>query len=98
VPIFEESTVSAVLSHMNNDHPDDNVLIVQAFGPADATAVVMTTLDHLGGTWTFESAGATGELTLPWSTEISERAEIRREIVALYDAACEKLDVAPRPH
>lgn len=98
MPIFEEPIVSAVLSHMNNDHPDDNVLIVQAFGPSDATAVVMTTLDHLGGTWTFESAGATGELTLPWSTEISERAEIRREIVALYDAACEKLDVVPRPH
>ena len=83
---------------MNNDHPDDNVLIVQAFGPADAASVVMTTLDEHGGTWSFESDGASGELTLPWSSEISERAEIRREIVSLYDAACEKLDVVPRPH
>ncbi len=98
MPVFEESIVSAVLSHMNNDHPEDNLLIVQAFGPADASAVVMTTLDHLGGTWTFSSDGASGELTLPWTAEISERAEIRREIVSLYDAACEKLDVAPRPH
>ena len=98
MPIFEESIVTAVLSHMNNDHPEDNVLIVQAFGPSDASSVVMTTLDHLGGTWTFESDGANGELTLPWTAGISERAEIRREIVALYDAACEKLDIVPRPH
>lgn len=83
---------------MNSDHPDDNVLIVHAFGPSDATAVVMTTLDHLGGTWTFVSEGEAGELTLPWSAEISDRAEIRREIVTLYDAACEVLDVTPRPH
>jgi hypothetical protein len=98
VPIFEQSIVSAVLHHMNTDHPEDNVLIVHAFGPSDATDVTMTTLDHLGGTWTFSSQGATGELTVPWSTEISERAEIRREIVVLYDKACEVLEVTPRPH
>jgi len=98
VPIFEASTVSAVLDHMNNDHPEDNLLIVRAFATADATAAVMTDLDHRGGTWTYEAGDAQAELTVPWSGEISERGEIRREIVALYDTACERLGVAPRPH
>jgi hypothetical protein len=29
---------------------------------------------------------------------ITERGEIRREVVALYDTACERLGVEPRPH
>ena len=98
MPIFEASTVSAVLDHMNNDHPEDNLLIVRAFATKEATAAVMTDLDHLGGTWTYESGDATAELTVPWSAPISERAEIRREVVVIYDTACERLGVEPRPH
>jgi hypothetical protein len=98
VPTFEQSTISAVLDHMNNDHPDDNLLIVRAFATTDAAAAVMTDLDHLCGTWSYEAGDASAELTVPWSREISERGEIRREIVALYDAACARLGVTPRPH
>ena len=29
---------------------------------------------------------------------ITERPEVRREIVALYDEACRRLGVEPRPH
>lgn len=83
---------------MNNDHPDDNSLIVRAFATPDATAAVMSTLDEFGGTWTYEAGDATAEVTVPWSTEISERGAIRREIVALYETACDRLDVVPRPH
>lgn len=98
VPIFEHSIVSAVLDHMNNDHPEDNLLIVRAFATKEATAATMTDLDHLGGTWTYEAGDATAELTVPWSAPISERAEIRREVVVLYDTACARLGVEPRPH
>lgn len=79
---------------MNSDHNDDNLLIARAFGDPAATSATMTTLDEHGGTWEHDGA----ELTVPWSTTISERAEIRREIVALYDAACERLGIEPRPH
>jgi hypothetical protein len=96
VPIFEQSIVSAVLAHMNDDHPDDSLLIVRAFGRADATAAVMTGLDHLGGTWSYTAGGETGELTVPWSVEISERSEIRREIVGLYDSASTRIATATR--
>ena len=44
-------------------------------------------------------SGSTAEVAVPWpSGPISERREVRREIVALYDEACRRLDVEPRPH
>lgn len=95
---FPETTIAAVLHHMNDDHRDDNQLIVRAFADETATDAVMTTLDNTGGTWTFNLGAETREVTVPWSEHISERAEIRREIVKLYDAACERLGVEPRPH
>jgi hypothetical protein len=98
VTTFPIETVTAVLAHMNGDHPEDSLLIARAFGDPDATAATMTTLDHRGGTWVYSAGGTDHELKVPWSAEISERAEIRREIVVLYDRACEKLGVAPRPH
>lgn len=98
VPTFPDETIAAVLNHMNEDHPDDCVLIARAFGDARASGAVMTTLDRRGGTWAYTIDGAEHEVTVPWSTAISERPEIRREIVVLYDRACEKLGIEPRPH
>jgi hypothetical protein len=98
VPTFSADVIEAVLAHMNSDHNDDNVLIARAFGDPDATSATMTTLDETGGTWLFDTPRRQELLTVPWSTTISERAEIRREIVHLYDVACEKLGVTPRPH
>jgi hypothetical protein len=87
VPNFEPSIVAAVLRHMNDDHTDDSLLIVRAYAAPDATAAVMTGLDHRGGTWSYLAADGPAEITLPWSREISERGEIRREIVAMHDTA-----------
>ena len=98
MPVFEESVVAAVLHHMNDDHPEDSLLIARAFGHTDASASVMTTLDENGGTWLYTLEGSEIPLTLLWTDPISERAEIRREIVVLYDAACERLGLIPRPH
>ena len=83
---------------MNSDHNDDNLLIARAFGDPDATSATMTTLDERGGTWIYTVSAGDSHLTVPWSTTISERPEIRREIVVLYDAACEKLGITPRAH
>ena len=95
--VFSDEIVAAVLAHMNDDHTDDNLLIVRAFGAPDATAAVMTTLDRTGATWVYTS-DAEHELTVPWLGPIGERAEIRREIVRLYDRSCEKLGIETRPH
>jgi len=98
VTVFSPEVVSAVLHHMNDDHTDDNLLIVRAFGGVEPQSATMTSLDHLGGTWTYIADGDENTLTVPWSREISERPEIRREVVVLYDTACAKLGIEPRPH
>lgn len=83
---------------MNRDHRDDNLSIVRAFADASADAATMVSFDGNGGHWTYAAAGETRELTLPWSLAITERAEIRREIVVLYEAACARLGIERRPH
>ena len=95
---FPDETVAGVLRHMNNEHLDDNLLIARAFGSADAVDAAMITLDGDGGTWVYTAAGSEHELVVPWSEPITERPQIRAEIVKLYDAACERLGIEPRPH
>ncbi len=98
VPAFSTDVVAAVLRHMNTDHPDDNALITRAFGSADAHDALMVDVDATGGTWTYLAGGMTHRLVVPWTTTISERAEIRREVVVTYQRACEVLGISPRDH
>ena len=98
MPTFPDQTVQAVLGHMNGDHPDDNLLIARAFGDRAATSSTMVSLDGDGGTWQYLVGSEPRDLTVAWSGPITERPEIRREIVVLYDRACAELGVTPRPH
>lgn len=103
---FDDAALAGVLGHMNGDHGDDNLLIARAFA-ADAGlpgAVItfsrMTGFDGERGIWqaTLDDS-STAEIAVPWpSGRISERPEVRREIVALYDEACRRLGIEPRPH
>jgi hypothetical protein len=96
---FPESVVAAVLAHMNDDHTHDSLLIVRAFARPDAVDATMTGFDGGGGVWSATTADGTEEVRVAWpAAPIAERAEVRREIVALYDAACERLGVEARPH
>lgn len=98
---FDADALAGVLGHMNADHPDDNLLIARAFGPHDAlAAATMVAFDGAGGRWSVVTTdGAEDTVEVAWpGGEITERREVRREIVALYDAACARLGVTPRPH
>lgn len=99
---FEPAIVAAVLHHMNDDHADDNLLIARAFGDALAVGARMVAVDGRGGDWVYTSANGENADELPlrveWRAPITERPEIRREIVALYDRACAELGIEPRPH
>ena len=99
---FDESVLAAVLGHMNDDHRADNVLIARAFGPVDDAVddAAMTGYDGQGGSWEASlSDGTTVHVRVDWpGGPITERPDVRREIVALYDAACRRLGVQPRPH
>jgi len=97
--VFSPDVVAAVLHHMNDDHIEDNVLLVRAFSGREVRDASMTDLDENGGTWRYALDGDEHELHIPWpSGRLSERAEIRRDIVALYDAACDRLGIEARPH
>lgn len=100
---FDDGIVQAVLRHMNGDHADDNLLIVRAFGAvgrAEPVAARMTGLDGDGGEWLAETAdGGATPVRVSWpGGPIAERHEVRREVVAVYDEACRRLGVEPRPH
>lgn len=97
--VFSAEVVAAVLHHMNDDHLEDNVLIVRAFADREVRDATMHGLDEHGAIWRYEFEGEQHELRIPWpGAPLNERAQIRRDVVALYDAACEKLGVAARPH
>ncbi len=83
---------------MNGDHGADSLLIARAFATLDAESASMVDLDENGGTFEYAIGEATHRVTVPWTAPISERPEIRREVVVLYDRACEILGVEPRPH
>lgn len=98
---FDDDIVRAVLSHMNDDHTDDNLLIVRAFSGLDLVSeATMTDFDGAGGTWQATTAeGDTQDVRVAWPDgEITERRQVRQQIVALYDAACARLGLEPRPH
>lgn len=96
---FPPEVIDAVLAHMNGDHVGDNVLIVSAFTGRVVSEATMHDLDENGATWRYVSDGDEQQAHIPWpGGPIRERLEIRREVVALYDAACGKLGVEPRRH
>ena len=39
---FDTAVVSAVLNHMNTEHPDDNLLIARAFVSSDVDSAAIT--------------------------------------------------------
>lgn len=98
VHTFDENVVTAVLTHMNSDHADDNLLITRAFVSDQVEAATMVDLDGTGGTWRVTVDGDERDASIPWSVPVTERAEIRREVVVLYEAACARLGVPPRGH
>ena len=98
MPTFSPDVVAAVLHHMNDDHVDDSLLIARAFGSSDADTATMTGLDENGGTFSYTAGGEQHAVTVPWTAPISERPEIRREVVVLYERACAVLGIEPRPH
>ena len=95
---FDENVVAAVLSHMNTDHADDNLLIARAFIDNEVDTATMVGLDGDGGTWRVRVRDEERDASVPWSAPVTERSEIRREVVVLYEAACARLGVPARDH
>lgn len=95
---FDAAVVAAVLGHMNDDHADDNLLIVRAFAEPAATVARMIGLDGESGQWQLTTGDGEKTVRVPWLEPVTDRASIRVAVVALYHAACERLGVAPAEH
>ena len=96
---FDEATVAGVTAHMNADHTDDTLLICRALGDRDgATAATMVGLDGDGGDYVVTVDGNDEQIRIPWSRPLTERGEIRVEVVRIYEAACAHLGLVARDH
>jgi putative heme iron utilization protein len=76
--------VSAIRSHMNNDHADDNVTICRGVGGhAEVTAATVAGLDL--DAVEFEAHGPAGRFTIriPFSAPLTERADVRAELARM---------------
>jgi putative heme iron utilization protein len=96
---FGPEVIAAVTRHMNDDHAEDSLLICRALGgqPA-ATAALMTGLDADGIDFTATVAGAPIPVRVPFATRLTQRAQIRHEVVRMYLESCRALGVPPRAH
>lgn len=83
--MFEERIVAAITSHMNVDHVEDTLTICRGSGLPDAISARMIGFDTRGAD--FEVDRPTGKVThrVPWTHEITERAEVREQLVALVE-------------
>lgn len=93
---FSTDVVEAVLNHMNGDHTDDNLVIVRGFAEPEATSATMTGFDAQTSTWDAVVAGENRAVQIPWPGPVVERADIRREVVNLFDQASANLGLPPR--
>ncbi|CAK9781830.1 hypothetical protein CC85DRAFT_324659 [Cutaneotrichosporon oleaginosum] len=86
--------INRAVTHMNKDHADGNLYIVQAFHDRTATGADMLTLDATSGTWEYIlKDGTTKTAVIPFPNALQKREDIRHAVVALYKQACTDLGV-----
>jgi putative heme iron utilization protein len=94
---FPADVVAAVCAHMNDDHADDTLLICRALGGRpEATAARMVGLDAHAGDYVVGAPAGEEPLRIPWSHPLTSRAEVRMEVVRMYEEACARLGVPAR--
>jgi putative heme iron utilization protein len=100
--LFGPDVVAAVCRHMNEDHPEDSLLIVRTLGEQpNATDAVMTGVDADGADFEATVDGRAERVRLPFSRTLTERRQIRLEVVGMYEEACAAAGQVPRtaaPH
>ncbi|MGC5009136.1 DUF2470 domain-containing protein [Streptosporangium sp. DT93] len=94
---FTPEAVEAIRRHMNDDHAGDALLICRSLGgQPEATAATTTGVDAEAIEFAAVVGGREVTVRVPWSTTLTERAQVRAEVVRLYREACEALGVPAR--
>jgi putative heme iron utilization protein len=93
---FTPEVVTAICAHMNDDHAADSLVICHAVGGRrDATAARMVGLDAHGADFVIDAGSGDTPLRIPWSHELSNRGDVRVEVVRMYQEACDALGLEP---
>ncbi|GAA3350724.1 hypothetical protein GCM10020358_77710 [Amorphoplanes nipponensis] len=93
---FTPEVVAQIARHMNDDHAEDNVLIVRGLGGiSTASAARMSGLDSDGMDFEATVNGIAVPVRIPFSERLTERRQVRGETVRMYQQACAALGVAP---
>lgn len=86
--LFGSAVTTAVLRHMNDDHAEDSLLICRALGDVPAAeSAAMSGMDPAAIHFVAQVDGAPVEVRIPWSGPITERGQIRAEVVRMYHEA-----------
>ncbi|MFI0446120.1 DUF2470 domain-containing protein [Actinomadura sp. 6N118] len=94
---FTEDVVAQIMRHMNEDHAGDSRMIVQALGGRpDAESARMSGMDADGIDFVAVVGGEKVPVRVPWSERLTERIQVRREVVRMTDEARDVLGLAPR--
>jgi heme oxygenase len=82
---FEPKVIAAICHHMNADHAADTLVICQGVGgQRGAEAARMTGFDGDGADFAALVDGVEVPVRIRWAVPLSERAEVRPEIVRLF--------------
>ncbi|GAA2592289.1 DUF2470 domain-containing protein [Actinomadura fulvescens] len=94
---FTADVVAQIMRHMNEDHAGDSRMIVQALGGRpDAESALMSGMDAEGIDFVAVVGGAEVPVRIAWSERLTERIQVRREVVRMSDEARGILGMAPR--
>lgn len=86
--VFDEDVVVSICGYMNTNQADNNLLIVQVLGKErDATAAKMIGFDEHAVFFGATVLGGELEVRLPWNYQLTERAEIQQQLLAMVDKA-----------
>lgn len=96
---FSPEVVAAIARHMNDDHVEDNVTICRGLGgQPGTTAATMTGMTPDGIEFAATVDGTATPVVIPWSEPITERAQVRMEVVRMHTEAAAALGLPPREH
>jgi hypothetical protein len=94
---FDDAAVAAVVKHMNFEHADDSLLICRTLGRQPSARIArMVGFNETRALFSARIDGGDVDVWVPWRGPITERGQVREEIVALYRAACAQAGIAPR--
>ena len=94
---FTPDVVAQIARHMNDDHAEDNVLIVRGLGGIPtATSARMSGMDADAMEFAAAVDGVEVPVRVPFGERLTERRQVRAEALRMYRDACAVLGLEPR--